>query len=63
MGGRAFTPERIIDELRQAEVLLESWRNEFNQIRPHSSTGYRPPAPVAIQPADAGAGLTSQVVQ
>jgi transposase-like protein len=24
------------------------WRKEYNQIRPHSSPGYRPPAPEAI---------------
>jgi putative transposase len=27
-----------------------NWRKEYNQIRPHSSLGYRPPAPEAIQP-------------
>ena len=26
------------------------WRKEYNQIRPHSSLGYRPPAPEAIYP-------------
>jgi transposase InsO family protein len=29
-------------------VLIEEWRNTYNQIRPHSSLGYRPPAPEAI---------------
>jgi len=28
--------------------LLEQWRREYNQIRPHSTLGYRPPAPEAI---------------
>jgi hypothetical protein len=29
-------------------VLIEQWRREYNQIRPHSALGYRPPAPEAI---------------
>ncbi|MDP6349239.1 MAG: integrase core domain-containing protein, partial [Chloroflexota bacterium] len=32
---------------------IEDWRKFYNQIRPHSALGYRPPAPVAIQPAPA----------
>ena len=34
--------------LTEAKVLIEQWRREYNQIRPHSSLGYRPPAPEAI---------------
>ena len=34
--------------LLEAKVLVERWRREYNQIRPHSSLGYRPPAPEAI---------------
>ena len=33
--------------LTEAEVLIEQWRKEYNQVRPHSSLGYRPPAPAA----------------
>ncbi len=33
--------------LREAKVLIERWRREYNQVRPHSSLGYRPPAPEA----------------
>jgi hypothetical protein len=29
------------------EVLTELWRREYNQVRPHSSLGYTPPAPEA----------------
>ena len=36
--------------LREAQVLLESWRRHYNAVRPHSSLGYRPPAPEAILP-------------
>jgi len=34
--------------LGEARVLIEQWRREYNQIRPHSALGYRPPAPEAI---------------
>ncbi len=44
----------IFYTLREARVLIESWRQLYNQFRPHSSLGYRPPAPVAVLPADAG---------
>ena len=33
------------DTLLEAQVLTEMWRNEYNQVRPHSSLGYRSPAP------------------
>lgn len=38
--------------LREAQVVIENWRREFNTIRPHSALGYKPPAPQTIQPAD-----------
>jgi putative transposase len=38
------------DTLLEAKVLIERWRREYNTRRPHSSLGYRPPAPEAIQP-------------
>jgi len=37
----------IFDTLLEAQVLVERWRHEYNTIRPHSSLGYRPPAPEA----------------
>jgi transposase InsO family protein len=40
----------IFYTLKEAQVIIESWRREYNTIRPHSSLGYRPPAPEAIQP-------------
>ncbi len=36
--------------LTEAKVLIEQWRREYNQVRPHSSLGYRPPAPEARIP-------------
>ena len=43
----------IFITLTEARVLIEQWRRDYNQVRPHSSLGYRPPAleariPVAI---------------
>ena len=38
----------IFMTLEEAKVLIEQWRREYNQIRPHSSKGYQPPAPEAI---------------
>jgi len=38
----------IFYTLREAKVLIERWRQHYNRIRPHSSLGYRPPAPEAI---------------
>ncbi len=34
----------IFTTLTEARVLIADWRKEYNQIRPHSSLGYRPPA-------------------
>jgi putative transposase len=31
--------------LKEAKVLIELWRREYNQVRPHSARNYRPPAP------------------
>ncbi len=38
--------------LKEAQVLIELWRKNYNTIRPHSSLGYRPPAPEAIMVAN-----------
>jgi transposase InsO family protein len=40
----------VFDTLFEAQVLIERWRLEYNTVRPHSSLGYRPPAPETIQP-------------
>ena len=34
--------------LEEARVLINQWRREYNQIRPHSAKHYQPPAPEAI---------------
>jgi putative transposase len=38
----------IFMTLEEAKVLIEQWRREYNQIRPHSARNYCPPAPEAI---------------
>jgi putative transposase len=40
----------IFTTLTEARVLIGEWRQEYNQVRPHSALGYRPPAPEAIIP-------------
>ncbi len=41
----------IFYTLIEAQVLVHQWRKEYNWKRPHSSLGYRPPAPAAIEAA------------
>lgn len=53
----------IFTTLFEAQVLIEDWRKQYNQIRPHSSLGYKPPAPEAIMPLYGQATLTQQLVQ
>ena len=38
--------------LLEVRVLTEQYRKIYNQVRPHSSLGYRPPASEALLPAD-----------
>jgi len=38
----------VFTTLEEAKVLIAEWRTEYNQVRPHSSKEYRPPAPEAI---------------
>jgi transposase InsO family protein len=40
----------IFYSLAEARIVIESWREHYNTVRPHSSLGYRPPAPAAIMP-------------
>jgi len=37
----------IFETLKEAQVLVERWRQEYNHRRPHSALAYRPPAPEA----------------
>ena len=38
--------------LLEVRVLTERYRQTYNRIRPHSSLGYRPPAPETILPTN-----------
>jgi putative transposase len=40
----------IFYSLKEALVVIEKWRAEYNTKRPHSALGYRPPAPAACSP-------------
>ena len=40
----------IFCSLREAQIVIEQWRRHYNQQRPHSSLGYKPPAPEAVIP-------------
>lgn len=41
----------IFYTLREAKVVIESWRRHYNTVRPHGSLGYKPPAPEVFVPA------------
>src|SRR6202040_1204258 len=45
LNGEIFYP------LREAQIVIESWRRHYNTVRPHASLGYRPPAPEVFLPA------------
>ena len=40
----------IFNNLKEAEILIEQWRKEYNGFRPHSALNYQPPAPSAVLP-------------
>ncbi len=39
----------IFYSLAEARIVIEAWRRHYNTERPHSSLGYRPPAPQVLQ--------------
>ena len=41
----------IFYTLREAQIVIESWRRHYNAVRPHAALGYRPPAPEVFVPA------------
>jgi len=38
----------IFYTLKEAQILIEWWRNHYNEVRPHSSLNYRSPAPQTV---------------
>lgn len=41
----------IFYSLREAQIVIESWRRHYNAVRPHASLDYKPPAPEVFVPA------------
>jgi putative transposase len=51
----------IFYTLKEACIIIESWRRHYNTIRPHASLGYRPPAPeVLVPPSVAGSAARAR---
>jgi transposase InsO family protein len=42
-----FLNGEIFYSMKEIRVLAERWRVHYNTVRPHSSLGYKPPAPEA----------------
>ena len=40
----------IFYSLKEARIVIESWRRYYNTLRPHGSLGYRAPAPEVFMP-------------
>ncbi|OHV18156.1 transposase [Methylorubrum extorquens] len=40
--------QEIFYSLREAQAVIGLWQNTYNRVRPHSSLGYRPPAPISF---------------
>ena len=40
----------IFYSLKEARIVIEQWRRQYNRVRPHAALGYRPPAPGAYTP-------------
>ena len=38
----------IFYSLKEAQIVIEQWRQHYNAKRPHSALGYKPPAPEVI---------------
>ncbi len=54
-----FLNGEIFYTLKEAQVMIGRWRHHYNHIRPHSSLGYKPPAPLARMKEGASATLTA----
>lgn len=43
-----FLNGELFYSLAEARIIIKGWRQHYNTLRPHSSLGYRPPAPLAV---------------
>ena len=50
----------IFYTLKEANILIEQWRQHYNTVRPHSSLGYKPPTPETIIPR---VNMTTEVIK
>jgi putative transposase len=41
---------QVCRTLGVTEQTYYRWRQAYNQVRPHSALGYRPPAPESVEP-------------
>ena len=48
-----FLNGEMFGNMYEAEVLIKRWVKYYNEVRPHSSLGGRPPAPQVLIPATA----------
>ena len=48
--GDELLDREIFTTLKEAKVLIEQWRREYNEFRSHSAKGYQPPVPEARIP-------------
>jgi len=44
---------------KEAQIVIEQWRVEYNTRRPHSALGHRPPVPAAYRVCVITGRLTS----
>jgi len=47
----------LFNNLAEARIIIEMWRRHYNTVRPHTSLGYRPPAPETFLPAERACDL------
>ena len=40
--------QEIFYSLKDAQAVIGIWQNTYNRVRPHSSLGYQPPAPLTF---------------
>ena len=50
--GDELLDREVFYTLPEVQVLTEQYRRTYNRVRPHSSLGYRPPAPETTWPTD-----------
>jgi transposase InsO family protein len=52
---------KIFDTLVEAKVIVGQWVKQYNEFRPHSSLGQKPPAPAAVIPEGTLSGVSNSV--